>query len=238
MGASGAILYLLRIMAAKTRLAKLIGGLEGMYGRPTPVPAKGPFELVLWENVAYLVGDARRRAAFEALKATVGTRPRDILAATDDALYRVTKLGGMHPERRARTLREIAERAEKEYDGKLESVLKLSTKDAIKTLRKFPSIGEPGAEKILLLSGALPTLALDSNGLRVLLRIGYGKEEKSYASTYRSVREAVEGEVTRRIPWMTKARELLRRHGQEICKRSAPRCELCAIRDDCRYGQG
>ena len=34
--------------------------------------------------------------------------------------------------------------------------------------------GEPGAEKVLLFSGSAPVLALDSNALRVLLRLGFG----------------------------------------------------------------
>ena len=28
---------------------------------------------------------------------------------------------------------------------------------------------------------------------------------------------------------------LLRRHGQEVCKTSAPRCEVCAVRGDCAF---
>ena len=50
---------------------------------------------------------------------------------------------------------------------------------------QFPMIGEPGAEKILLFSGVLAVLALDSNGVRVLVRLGVGEERKSYAATYK-----------------------------------------------------
>jgi endonuclease-3 len=50
---------------------------------------------------------------------------------------------------------------------------------AKKLLMRFPMIGEPGAEKILLFCGALAVLALESNGLRVLVRVGVAEERKT-----------------------------------------------------------
>lgn len=222
-------------MPAKTRLSAVLDRLEKAYGRPSPIPPRGPFEHVLWENVAYLVSDERRREAFRALKQRVGTEPQDILAASDDVLHPIAAMGGMHPERRVAVLRDIAGKAVKEFDGKLDRVLDLPLGQALKALRQFPSIGEPGAEKILLLCGARPLFALESNAVRVLLRLGYGEEAKSYSTTYRKVREAVEREIDKRVPWLVRARELLRRHGQEVCKRSAPLCEACPLQESCRY---
>ena len=43
-------------------------------------------------------------------------------------------------------------------------------------LKKFPAIGDPGVDKILLLTRTEPVMALDSNGLRVLVRLGFGAE--------------------------------------------------------------
>ena len=103
-----------------------------------------------------------------------------------------------------------------------------------KTLRKFPSIGEPYADRILLFNGKKVTLAPDSNALRVLLRLGYGEESKSYATTYRSVCAATAAEL-RDAAFAQRAHVLLRRHGQEVCKRSAPRCEVCPLRAQCAW---
>ena len=60
--------------------------------------------------------------------------------------------------------------------------------EARKILRSFPGIGEPGAEKVLLFSGRQALLAPDSNALRVLVRLGLVREEKSYARTYAASR--------------------------------------------------
>src|SRR5439155_20569616 len=103
-----------------------------------------------------------------------------------------------------------------------------------KTLRKFPSVGEPYADRILLFNGNKVTLAPDSNALRVLLRLGYGEESKNYAATYRSAVNATSAELPD-AKFAQRAHILLRRHGQEVCKRTAPRCEVCPIRKDCAW---
>jgi endonuclease III len=108
---------------------------------------------------------------------------------------------------------------------------------AKKALKKFSGIGDPGAEKILLFSRTHLILALDSNGLRVLLRLGYGEERKSYSSTYRSAQEAVEGELKKDFDWLIAAHQLLRRHGQELCKTARPLCSRCPVKSSCRYYQ-
>jgi len=52
-------------------LQKLIGRLKRHYGDPERSPAKGPFELVLWES-CYLLPDERRTAVFEVLRQRSG----------------------------------------------------------------------------------------------------------------------------------------------------------------------
>ena len=151
--------------------------------------------MVLLENVAYLVGDEQREEAFDALREKVGLSPVDIVTAHDEKLLEVAHLGGMLPAARVDKLRRIANIALQEFDGDLNRVLSLPTTKAKRALKKFPGIGDPGAEKILLFTRTLPVLALESNGLRVLLRLGYGEERKNYSTTYRSAQEAVEPEL-------------------------------------------
>lgn len=92
-----------------------------------------------------------------------------------------------------------------------------------------------GAEKILLFSGTRPILALESNGLRVLLRLGFGEEKKTYAASYKSARAALENEGTYDFDFPIKAHHLLRQHGQELCKRNYPRSAQCPLKQSCRY---
>jgi len=216
---------------------QIVALLRKHYRALPPHPPKTALELVLWENVAYLVDDARRAAAFARLERDVGTRPEEILAASDEALYTIAEMGGMHPQRRVAKLRTIAETVMEEFDGDLDGVLELPTAKAKRALKKFPGIGDPGAEKILLFTKTAPVFAIESNGLRVLLRLGYGKEQKSYAATYRSVRTALEDELPSRCDALISAHRLLRQHGQELCRRSHPRCEACPLRNHCPHGR-
>ena len=78
-------------------------------------------------------------------------------------------------------------------------------------------------------------LPVDSNGARTAVRLGYGADHKNYSTMYRSVREAAATELRNDFDWLIDAHLVLRRHGQEICKTSAPRCEICSVRSDCPY---
>lgn len=213
----------------------IIGELLNSYGPPEPPGITDPLGMILLENVAYLVGDERRAQAFDALRERVGLTPPEILMAHDETLLEVARLGGMRPAARVDKLRRIAQLALQEFDGDFERVLKQPLDKAKKSLKKFPGIGDPGAEKILLFSKTHPILALDSNGLRVLLRLGYGEERKSYSSTYRAAQDAVAGELKNDYDWLIAAHQLLRRHGQELCKSAAPLCPQCPVKSSCRY---
>lgn len=74
-------------------LREAIRALRKHHGRLEGPPTADPFELMLWENVAYLASPERRRAAFELLQSTVGTAPHEILAARKSPLERVRGLG-------------------------------------------------------------------------------------------------------------------------------------------------
>jgi endonuclease III len=214
---------------------KIIDQLAKLYGHPKPPVVTDPLGMILFENVAYLVGDEQRAQAFSALRERVGLSPPQILMAPEDKLIEVAKLGGMHPLARVEKLRLIAQIALQEFDGDFDRVLKLPPGQAKKSLKKFPGIGDPGAEKILLLSRAQPVLALDSNGLRTLLRLGYGEESKSYSTTYHSAQDAVRGEMKNDFDWLIAAHQLLRRHGQELCKNANPICARCPLKSSCGY---
>jgi endonuclease III len=217
-------------------LAGILDRLEAEGGKVKPPRTSDPFEMVLWENVAYLVNDDKREHAFRALLEEVGAEPDAILGAPYEVLRQVVEsAGGPMADNGVEKLRRCAEIAAREFPKGLRPVLKLPLPAAKKALRRFPGIGEPGAEKILLFTKTLPVLALESNGLRVLTRLGYGTAQKDYAATYRSARAALQDELKEDCAWLIRAHQLLRRHGQDVCKTSRPRCDACAVTASCRY---
>lgn len=220
-----------------TPLARILDRFEKEAGPAPAPPAKDPLGLILWENVAYLVDDERRAKAFQDLKRRVGLAAARILEAPEEVLLDVARLGGMMPALRVGKLRAVAATAIEVAGGDLRKVLGLPPKEARKVLKKFPGIGEPGAEKILLFTGTEPVLALDSNALRVLQRLGYGSPDRNYAKAYRSARDAAAAELPARCDALTRATLLLRRHGQTLCKNAAPLCAACPAARDCAFAR-
>jgi endonuclease-3 len=215
-------------------LPDVLDHLAQMYGEPT-IPAPRPlYELVVQENVAYLVNDAARQRALDTLRTEIGIEPEAMLTASDAALQSVTG-HGILAEHQASKLREIASITREAFAGDLESVRRLPLPQARRALMKFPSIGEPGAEKILLFGHVYPVLGLDSHGVRVLTRLGLVVEARNYSATYRGVQRVALEYAERGIDWSLRAHLLLRQHGQELCKRTRPACDRCPLTRQCAF---
>jgi endonuclease-3 len=192
----------------------MLDRLEEAGGSADPVPSADGWELVLAENVAYLVDDQRRWHAMDELRRVVGLQPEQILAAPSAVLLRV--VAGARPAERVERLRRCAELA-----------------IAGAPWRAYPGIGQPGQDRIDLFTGSRAVLALDANGLRVLTRLGYAAPARSYATGYRQAQAAASAEVPADVPPRQRAYQLLRRHGQAVCRRKDPACASCAIADHC-----
>jgi len=217
----------------RTDLSVVIAALRRQHDAPAPPPASNAFELVIWEKVAYLATDERRAIAFDLLRRSIGLTPEKILAAPRARLIDVLATGGIGAPERANNLREAAELAVADGNGSLDSLCDLPLVDAKRALKRIRGIGDPGAEKILLFTRRHPVMGLDSNALRVLTRLGYGREAKSYNATYKSVTDAASPQLDGDIDRMIEANLLLRQHGQTICKTTRPKCSECALRTRC-----
>jgi endonuclease III len=215
---------------------RVIARLLDQHGRQAPPPADTAFALVLWEKVAYLAPDQRRAEAFEMLRTRVGLTPQAILGAKPSVLRQIAAVGGkIEIDKRVQHMQDAAALVIDEFGGSLDTVLRLPHREAMRALQRFYGIGEPGAERILLLTRTQRLLPLDSNGLRSMVRLGYGKDHKNYSTMYRSVRDTLAGELRDDFDWLIDAHLVLRRHGQDVCKSSAPRCEICSVRDECAH---
>ena len=220
-------------------LGPIIRALSRHHGPARSLAPKDPFQLLLWEHVAYLADDPTRASAFAELKNKVGLRPSEVADAPLPVLGAIARRGGsIAVAQRASRMREAAITVRDKWRGSLRGVLRLPYAEARRALKAFPSIGPPGADKILLLTGARAILALDSNALRVLLRLGYGREHKNYATSYASAQKAAMEASPRTVPFSRAASLLLQRHGRELCRRTAPRCTICPLRSTCPFGVG
>ncbi len=221
--------------AAALTLPVVVQRLQTHYGVPAPPPADDPFEMILYENIAYLAPDERRIAAFELLRETVGTTPALLLEASTAALEAVTS-HGILKSTSVEKLRSCAELAGDGSGQALASLVHGPVAAAKRALKRFPGIGEPGAEKILLFAAGRPFLAPESNGLRVLVRLGLVGQEATYSRTYAAagpVADSMAGDVD----GLRSAHLLLRLHGRTLCRLKSPGCSRCPLSADCAFAR-
>jgi endonuclease-3 len=215
-------------------LVDAVAQLAKLYGSDPPDEPVSPFELILWKNIGYLVDDSRRAALFAEFSARVGLSAAAIAAAPPATLMDIASRGGMRPEARVEKWRRVAAITIENAGGDLDAALrKLPIRKAAALLKTFPSIGDPGADEILLLSGLDVRPTIDSNGLRVMLRLGLCKEGTSYSTSYREAAGVLRDQGEPGREWLISAFRILRAHGLALCKRSAPKCVACPLEGVC-----
>jgi endonuclease III len=233
-------------MNSPAKLGQVLGALEKHYGKQEPVGPSDPYEMILFANCGYPATDVSCAKGYEPLRTQVGTKPEQILKTPSAKLAKLTRDGGMFPELRAERLKLIARIANENFGGDLKWALEKLMKDEKAppdkrlrrmkgALKEFPVIGEPGADKILLFSGTVPIAAVPSACPGVPQRILFGREDKNYGRGYRAAQEALKAEIPEKFEPRQRAYLLLKKHGQEICKRTNPKCEICPISARCAY---
>jgi endonuclease III len=223
-------------------LPQLLDSLESHYGPQSPNWPTDPYLFLVWWHCGYPASDAACAKGWESLKSRIGLEPDRLLAAEPSPLALALKPGGMVPELRAMRLKEIAARVQNEFGGDLIAALKgLSIPKARAALRKFPNIAGPGADRILLFAGLSPVAAVPSNCPHVLTRIYRrqlpGHEGENYNRDYTFAQEIVSAQVPATSDARVRAYLLLKCHGQQLCKRSNPKCGICPVAQSCVFSR-
>ena len=218
-------------------LARILETLEGFYGaQQTPWPTD-PYQQLVWLHCGYPASDERCSKGWQVLRKVIGLQPSQILDASPQDLAKALTPGGMVPAVRARRLKEVATRVVDECGGDLRAALTCPEAAARKLLKKFPSIADPGADRILLFAGISPTAAVPSNCPHVIVRIMRGREREAYSVTYKAAQHEIHN-LPESVAARTRAFLLLKRHGQNLCKREKPKCERCPLSECCAFNLG
>lgn len=219
-------------MSRPPELQDAIAALAEIY--PPSPPPTDPLAIIVWENVGYLIDDRLRGELFEDFLVRVGLDPIAIVHAPQEVLAKVVSRGRM-PQGRAARLRSIGEIVLSHAGGDLPSALRSAEPKARRKLLKlFPGIGDPGADKILLFCGFETRPALESNGLRTLVRLGLVSPDPDYGRCYRAAISVLEKDGRMERDWFVAAYQVLRAHGQVLCRRK-PLCPACPMDPVCLH---
>jgi endonuclease III len=213
--------------------------LDTFYGPQQPNWPTDPYLFIVWWHCGYPASDATCTKGWASLEKTIGVTPEALLAANPAKLAAALKPGGMVPELRAMRLKEVAERIQKQFGGDLREGLKGQSIPEIRAaLKKFPNIADPGADRILLFAGISPVAAVPSNCPHVLVRMRLGQERENYAVNYKEAQAIIAAEVPAKFDARSRAYLLVKRHGQQVCKRTNPKCGECPVSSSCAFFAG
>jgi endonuclease III len=216
-------------------IPELLRKLESIYGKQEPCWPTDPYCFLVWWHCGYPASDTACAKGWRSLNQEIGIEPEQLLAAPPANLASALRPGGMVPELRAMRMKEIAARVKDEFGGDLRAALVGPIAQVRKTLKKFPNIADPGADRILLFGSIAAVAAVPSNCPHVVVRIQRGQERENYGVTYREAQQAIEAEVPEEFHARARAYLLLKRHGQEVCKRTKPKCAQCSVNSSCAF---
>ena len=216
-------------------LSEILDRLDKFYGPQMPSFPVDPYEFLVWWYCGYPASDAACSRGWNSLIRDVGVDPGKLLKTKPAKLALAIKPGGMLPELRAQRLQELAFRVENEFGSDLRAALAGPVPKARKLLKSFHGIADPGADRILLFAGISPIAAVPSNCAGVLLRILKNASGENYSATYREEQRVIASELPETFDARARAYLLLRTHGQQLCKRTNPKCTECPLRPNCAY---
>jgi endonuclease III len=222
-----------------SRISQILDTLESFHGPQTAQWPTDPYGFLVWWHCGYPASEERCNRGWTSLNEEVGITPEKLLATPSSKLVRALKPGGMIPELRAGRLKEIARRVREEFAGDLRSALKrLPLNQARAALKKFPGIADPGADRIILFGGIATVPAVPSSCPQVLVRIESGQPHEKYNVNYGEAQQVIQSQVADTLAARTRAYLLVSRHGQQVCKRSAPKCGSCPVAGSCAFVAG
>ncbi|MDR0427815.1 MAG: endonuclease III [Dysgonamonadaceae bacterium] len=185
----------------------------------TELNYSGPFQLLISVILSAQCTDKRVNLVTPPLFKAYPT-PEVLAAASPEAVFEYIK-SISYPNSKSKYLVKMAQMLIAEYNGRVP--------DNVNDLMRLPGVGKKTANVIASVIFYIPALAVDTHVFRVSNRIGLTNNAKTTLETEKT--------LTKYIPkslWSI-AHHWLILHGRYICMARKPRCEICNIRDYCKY---
>lgn len=189
-------------------------------------PGDSPFEVmvgaVLVQNTAW----RNVERAIENLRGTIAMEPAALYALPPAELADLIRPAGYY-QVKAKRLRNLLKLVVQEFDSSLDKMFRTRFDSLREKLLAVHGIGPETADAILLYAGGLPTFVVDTYTHRVLARHGW----IGYDAGYHEIKHEFESALPADAPMFNEYHALFVRLGKDFCKRTAPKCEPCPLRD-------
>ena len=217
-----------------TRLESFVNTLQKFYGA-LPSPPRDPFGLFVWEVLSVHSAPHKRDAAMSALRRSPALTPDAMARVPQKRLEESVSLAGPYLEQRMRALKTGVDRFRR--TPKLPDIIRGPLVSARRALKGLPQMGDGGAYRMLLFAADHPVLPVDARLSRVARRLGYGADERTFARTAKTIRDAIAQELPASVEAYRRAYLFLDHHGAATCTESDPHCSVCPLLEDCPEGR-
>ncbi|WP_460915681.1 endonuclease III [Spirosoma areae] len=208
-------------MLKKERFRRFLDYFTQHYPEPqTELNFSNPYELLVAVILSAQCTDKRINQISPALFARFPEAQSLAAASVDDVFVYIRSVS--YPNNKAKHLVGMAKTLMEKFDGEIPA-----TVDELQTL---PGVGRKTAHVILSVVYNEPTMAVDTHVFRVSHRLGL-------APLTATTPLAVEKALMAHIPTHSvhKAHHWLILHGRYVCVARSPKCEICALREFCKY---
>lgn len=126
-----------------------------------------------------------------------------------------------YPNNKAKSLVGMAQKLVTDFGGEVPTDIDL--------LLTIPGVGRKTANVMLAVAFDTPAMPVDTHVFRVANRLGLTRNSKTPLETERELVKHIPA------PLLSKAHHWLILHGRYICVARKPKCEICGLREWCRY---
>ena len=185
-----------------------------------------PFETLVHTILSQNTNDRNSDAAMRKLKQRYAITPKILSKARVSDVMRCIRSAGLYRTKAPRIV-EVAAIIDRQYLGRLSSILNLPYDQAKGKLMDLPGVGPKTADILLAFVAKHAVIPVDTHLERVSKRLGIAPENADYETVRKNLEAA--------IP----SRERLRSHlsliafGRAICRAPRPRCAICPLNDLC-----
>jgi endonuclease-3 len=184
-----------------------------------------PYKVLIATILSQNTNDKNSMRAFAQLDREIGVDIDSIMSASKEDIINAIRIGGIY-NIKAHKIKEVSRTIMDRYDGDLYKIVE--SDDPRSELLRLPGVGFKTADIMLLFFG-IPSFPVDTHISRITKRLGFLGRGAGYEDIRGFWMEVLEKDEYR------KAHLTLISFGRRICRAKNPLCNICTVKDSCRY---